>query len=83
MLSIFWNFGTNFLIHKVKQTYFTSSEQKNILTLIPYALIFIRPTFKEYLPFWSYTPLKKSEWNLVSKISRKVFELGAWNLFSW
>ena len=36
-----------------------------------------------YLPFWSYAPLKKSEWNLVSKISRKVFELGAWNLVSW
>ena len=29
-----------------------------------------------YLPFWSYAPLKKSEWNLVSKISQKVFELG-------
>ena len=28
-----------------------------------------------YLPFWSYAPLKKSEQNLVSKISRKVFEL--------
>ena len=36
-----------------------------------------------YLPFWSYAPLKKSEWNLVSKISRKVFELGAWNMLSW
>ena len=35
------------------------------------------------LPFWSYAPLKKSEWNLVSKISRKVFELGTWNLVSW
>ena len=35
-----------------------------------------------YLPFWSYAPLKKSAWNLVSKISRKVFELGAWNLVS-
>ena len=35
------------------------------------------------LPFWSHAPLKKSEWNLVSKISRKVFELGAWNLVSW
>ena len=33
-----------------------------------------------YLPFWSYAPLKKSAWNLVSKISRKVFELGARNL---
>ena len=33
-----------------------------------------------YLPFWSYAPFKRSEWNLVSKISRKVFELGAWNL---
>ena len=35
------------------------------------------------LPFWSYAPLKTSEWNLVCKISRKVFELGAWNLVSW
>ena len=35
-----------------------------------------------YLPFWSYAPLKKSEWNLVSKISGKLFELGAWNLVS-
>ena len=33
-----------------------------------------------FLHFWSYAPLKKSAWNLVSKISRKVFELGAWNL---
>ena len=24
-----------------------------------------------YLPLWSYAPLKKSEWHLVSKISRK------------
>ena len=30
-----------------------------------------------YLPFWSYAPLKTSERNLVSKISRNVFELGA------
>ena len=38
-----------------------------------------------YLPFWSYASLKKSEWNLVSKMSQKVFELGvgAWNLVSW
>ena len=36
-----------------------------------------------YLPFWSYAPLKKSDWNLVSKISRKVSELGACNLVSW
>ena len=36
-----------------------------------------------YLPFWSYAPLKKSDWNLVSKISWKLFELGAWNLVSW
>ena len=35
-----------------------------------------------YLPFLSYAPLKNSKWNLVSKISRKVFELGAWNLVS-
>ena len=36
-----------------------------------------------YLPFWSYAPLKKSEWNLVSKISQKVYELRVWNLVSW
>ena len=36
-----------------------------------------------YPPFWSYAPLKKSEWNLVSKISWKVFELGAWNMVIW
>ena len=36
-----------------------------------------------YLRFLSYAPLKKSEWNLVSKIAQKVFELGAWNLVSW
>ena len=36
-----------------------------------------------YLSFWSYASLKKSEWNVVSKISRKVFELGSWNLVSW
>ena len=28
------------------------------------------------LPFWSYAPLTKSEWNLVRKIIWKVFELG-------
>ena len=31
-----------------------------------------------YLLFWSYALLKSSRWNLVSKISRKLFELGAW-----
>ena len=31
---------------------------------------------QSYLPFWSYAPLKKSESTLVSKIPRKVFELG-------
>ena len=36
-----------------------------------------------FLPFWSYAPWKKSEWNLVGKISEKVFELGAWNLVNW
>ena len=30
------------------------------------------------MPLW-----KKSIWHLVSKISWKVFELGAWNLVSW
>ena len=33
-----------------------------------------------YLPFWSYAPLKKSEWHLVSKRSQKVFELGGLKL---
>ena len=33
-------------------------------------------SFPSYLPFWSYAPLKKSEWNLASNISQKVFELG-------
>ena len=46
----------------------------------PYFFFFSCPS---YLPFWSYAPLKKSEWNLVSKISQKVFELGAWNMVSW
>ena len=36
-----------------------------------------------YLPFWRYARLKTSEWNLVSKISRKLFKLGAWILVSW
>ena len=40
-------------------------------------------SWPSYLPFWSYAPLKNSEWNLVSKISWKVFELWAWNLVSW
>ena len=30
------------------------------------------------MPLW-----KKTEWNPVSKISLKVFELGAWSLVSW
>ena len=34
-------------------------------------------------PVWSYAPLKKSEWNLVGKISRNEFYLGAWKLVSW
>ena len=29
-----------------------------------------------YVPFRSYAPLKKSEWNLISKLSRNVFKLG-------
>ena len=37
----------------------------------------------ELSPFLELCPFEKSEWNLVSKISRKVFELGAWNLVSW
>ena len=29
-----------------------------------------------YLPFWSYAPLKKSAWNLVSKISQSIWARG-------
>ena len=38
-LSIFWNFGTHFLTHEIKQTCFISSEQGSILTLTSYAFI--------------------------------------------
>ena len=34
-------------------------------------------SFPSYLPFWSYSPLKFFEKNLVSRISRKVFKLEA------
>ena len=37
-------------------------------------------SFPSYLPFWSYAPLKKSEWHLVSEISSKLFELGGLKL---
>ena len=52
---------------------------------IPHGKIAVPYVFSclSYIPFRSYTPLKKSEWNLVSKVSGKVFELGAWNLVSW
>ena len=36
-----------------------------------------------YVPSSSYASLNKTELNLVSKISQKLFELGAWNLVSW
>ena len=36
----------------------------------------------ELFPCLELCPFEKSEWNLVSKISRKEFELGAWNLVS-
>ena len=51
---------------------------------IPHGKIADRYFFScpSYLLFWSYAPLKKTERNLVSKISRNVFELGAWNLVS-
>ena len=32
-----------------------------------------------YLPFWSYAPLKKSEWNLMHAISYEPCMLGFWN----
>ena len=34
-------------------------------------------SFPNYLPFWSYGPLKFFEKNLVSNISQKVFKLEA------
>ena len=33
--------------------------------------------------FWSYGPLKFWHFKLVSKLSRKLFKLGTWNLVSW
>ena len=38
---------------------------------------------KIILFFRSYGPLKIWAFKLVSKISRKLFELGAWNLVIW
>ena len=32
-----------------------------------------------YLPFWSYAPLKKSEWNPMHAISYELCMLGFWN----
>ena len=32
-----------------------------------------------YLPFWSYTPLKQSEWNLMHAVSYEPCMLGFWN----
>ena len=32
-----------------------------------------------YLTFWSYAPLKKSEWNLMHAISNEPCMLGFWN----
>ena len=32
-----------------------------------------------YLPFWSYAPLEKSEWNLMHAISYEPCMLGFWN----
>ena len=42
----------------------------------PYFFLVRIISLSSVMPLWK----KKSEWNLVSKISRKVFELGAWNL---
>ena len=39
--------------------------------------------FLELWHFENFSILKKSEWHLFSNISRKVFELRAWNLVSW
>ena len=36
-----------------------------------------------YLPFWSYAPLKKSEWNLMNAISYELCMLGFWNFMYW
>ena len=47
---------------------------------ISWPIFFLVPviSLSGIMPLW-----KKSVWNLVSKISQKVFELGAWNLVSW
>ena len=37
-------------------------------------------SYQDYAPFLSYGPLKKSEWNIVSKISQKLLKLEPWNL---
>ena len=44
---------------------------------------FLRIALSELSPFQELYPIEKSEWNLVSRISRKVSELGASNLVSW
>ena len=38
----------------------------------------IHPIFSGVVALWKF-----GHFELVSKISRKVFELGAWNLVSW
>ena len=35
-----------------------------------------------YLPFWSYAPLKKSEWYLMHAISYEPCMLGFWNFIN-
>ena len=35
-----------------------------------------------YLPFWSYAPLKNSEWNLMYAISYELCMLGFWNFIN-
>ena len=57
------------IVHAIYEISYMDSSWKN-----SWPLFFSSP---------SYACLKKSEWNLVSMISRKVFELGAWNLVSW
>ena len=48
---------------------------------IPYGKIANPHLFScpSYIPFWSYAPLKKSEWNLMHAISYEPCMLGFWN----
>ena len=59
-----------------------SSRVLKFYILIPHGKIVDTHFFScpSYLPFWSYAPLKKSEWNLMLAISYEPCKLGFWNI---